>query len=314
MTDRLLEDHPNLAETVDQGFSSLFQYLENWFNNEFLAKVDQYITTVTSSLWGVIVTVKDLLIGFIISAYILYSKEPFLGQTKKILYAFVPVSRTNGMLNTLREAHKVFGGFFIGKILDSAIIGLLCFIGMTVFRLPYALLVSAIVGVTNIVPFFGPFIGAIPSAFLILMVDPWKCLYFIIFIIVLQQFDGNILGPRILGNATGLSGFWVIFAILVGGGFFGFVGMVVGVPLFAVVYIALKRRIDKSLANKKLPTGTAAYINVQKVEEDTRRFVPLKDEPSKKTTEKMNWNPFKRKKKQLPKDEKKNGPPPPPKA
>lgn len=297
-SDGLLEDHPDLMQTVDQAFNSLYQNLQNWFSNDFIARMDQYISSITTSLWSVVVTLKDLLIGFIISAYILYSKEPFLGQAKKIMYAVLPIKRCNSFLTTLRETHKVFGGFFIGKILDSAIIGVLCFAGMTIFGLPYALLVSAIVGVTNIIPFFGPFIGAIPSAFLILMVDPLQCLYFIIFIIVLQQFDGNILGPRILGNATGLSGFWVIFAILVGGGFFGFTGMVVGVPLFAVIYIALKRRIHKSLSNKALPTGTGAYINLQRVEEETKEIIPLAEEPKKKPAAKMNWNPFRRRKKQ----------------
>lgn len=296
-SDRLLEDHPDMAQSMDQAFTTLYQYLQNWFSNDFIARIDQYISSITTSLWSVVVTLKDLLIGFIISAYILYSKEPFLGQAKKILYAFLPIKRCNSFLTTLRETHKVFGGFFIGKILDSAIIGVLCFIGMTVFGLPYALLVSAIVGVTNIVPFFGPFIGAIPSAFLILMVDPLQCLYFIIFIIVLQQFDGNILGPRILGNATGLSGFWVIFAILVGGGFFGFAGMVVGVPLFAVVYIALKRRIHKSLSNKQLPTGTSAYINLQRVEENTKELIPLEEEPQERSKIKINWRSFWKRKK-----------------
>lgn len=296
-SDRLLEDHPDMAQSMDQAFTTLYQYLQNWFSNDFIARIDQYISSITTSLWSVVVTLKDLLIGFIISAYILYSKEPFLGQAKKILYAVLPIKRCNSFLTTLRETHKVFGGFFIGKILDSAIIGVLCFIGMTVFGLPYALLVSAIVGVTNIVPFFGPFIGAIPSAFLILMVDPLQCLYFIIFIIVLQQFDGNILGPRILGNATGLSGFWVIFAILVGGGFFGFAGMVVGVPLFAVVYIALKRRIHKSLSNKQLPTGTSAYINLQRVEENTKELIPLEEEPQERSKIKINWRSFWKRKK-----------------
>ncbi len=277
-SDRLLEDHPDIAKAVDSAFSNLYAYMQNWFSNEFLAKVDQYISSLTTGIWGVIVTLKDLLIGFIISAYFLYSKESFLGQAKKIMFALLPVKRANGVLTTLRETHKVFGGFLIGKILDSLIIGVLCFIGMSIFGLPYPLLVSAIVGVTNIVPFFGPFIGAIPSAFLILMVDPMQCLYFILFIIALQQFDGNILGPRILGNATGLTGFWVIFAILVGGGFFGFAGMVVGVPLFAMLYITLKRRIHKSLRGKNLPTGTESYKNLQRVDEETRQLVPLEDQ------------------------------------
>ena len=173
----------------------------------------------------------------------------------------------------MRQTHKIFGGFISGKLLDSLIIGILCFIVMSIFNWPYAVLVSVIVGVTNVIPFFGPFIGAIPSAFLILLVDPMTCLYFVIFVFILQQFDGNILGPKILGDSTGLSSFWVIFAILIGGGLFGFIGMLIGVPTFAVIYTLVRSAIEKKLKEKELPCKTEAYQDVDYVDPQDGTFV-----------------------------------------
>ena len=151
----------------------------------------------------------------------------------------------------MRKSNSIFGGFIIGKIIDSAIIGVLCFIGVSLLNMPYALLVSVFVGVTNVIPYFGPFIGAIPSAILIMIVDPMKGLYFIIFILLLQQLDGNIIGPTILGDSTGLSAFWVLFSILLFGGLFGVVGMIIGVPTFAVFYYVVKLFITQKLEEKK---------------------------------------------------------------
>ena len=175
-----------------------------------------------------------------------------------------------------RYIHKVFGGFIIGKIVDSIIIGILCFLGLSVMNMPYTLLVSVIVGVTNVIPFFGPFIGAIPSALLILLVSPIQCLYFLIFILVLQQFDGNILGPKILGDTTGISSFWVLFSILLFGGLLGFVGMIVGVPIFAVFYRLLGDFINGLLEKKDLPVQTSQYDNLETVEEKDKSFRRLK--------------------------------------
>lgn len=167
-----------------------------------------------------------------------------------MLYGCLSTRRANIVLDNARFTHRVFGGFINGKLLDSLIIGILCFVGMTALRMPYAMLISVVVGVTNIIPFFGPFIGAIPSGLLILLIDPLKALYFVLFILALQQFDGNILGPKILGDSTGLSSFWVMFAILLAGGLFGFVGMVVGVPLFAVLYSILSGLVCHSLRRR----------------------------------------------------------------
>ena len=176
------------------------------------------------------------------------------------------------VLHLTTKSNEIFGGFIIGKIIDSAIIGVLCFFGLTILNMPYAVLVSVIVGVTNVIPFFGPYIGAIPSAILIMLADPIKGLYFIIFILLLQQFDGNILGPKILGNSTGLSAFWVIVAILLGGGLFGFVGMIMGVPTFAVLYYIVQMIMNYRLERKKLPANSNFYDAMSYVDDDGKYY------------------------------------------
>ncbi|HJB22504.1 MAG TPA: AI-2E family transporter [Candidatus Fournierella merdavium] len=180
--------------------------------------------------------VVSALTAFIASVYMLMGKYRLLSQMRKVIYAFLPMEKARRTLTVCRNANRVFNGFIYGKLIDSAIIGVLCFILMSLFKMPFALLISVVVGVTNVIPFFGPFIGAIPSVMILLMVDPIVAIEFGVLILILQQFDGNILGPKILGDSTGLSAIWVLVAIIVGGGLFGFVGMVIGVPTFAVLY------------------------------------------------------------------------------
>jgi len=233
--------------------------LEKWVQTDFIGSVDVLMTEVTSGVISVVNGVLDIIIGIIVSIYALYSKEQFLGQSRKIIYALSSPKRANLILHILRRSNDIFGGFIIGKIIDSAIIGVLCFLGVSLLNMPYALLVSVFVGVTNIIPYFGPFIGAIPSAILIMIVDPLKGLYFVIFILLLQQLDGNIIGPTILGDSTGLSAFWVLFAILLFGGLFGVVGMIIGVPTFAVFYYIIEMFISHKLKSRNLPIETACY-------------------------------------------------------
>ncbi len=209
----------------------------------------------------------DLLVGIIISIYVLAGREKFIGQTKKFLYAFLPAKAVRSIVDTVRESNRVFGGFIIGKLIDSLIIGILCFIGMSIMRIPYVVLISVIVGVTNIIPFFGPYIGAIPSIILILLANPIKALYFAIFIIILQQVDGNIIGPKILGDRTGLTPFWVVFAIMVGGGIFGFAGMIVGVPATAVILDLIRRAADKRLEKKNMPVSSEEFTELDEIDE-----------------------------------------------
>lgn len=223
---------------------------------EFLNKMLPLLYGLTARIAG---SVLDIILGVIISIYMLGSKEKFFAQINKILFSCFGRERAKQIIQFGHYTNDTFTGFIIGKIIDSLIIGIICFIGMRIFRFPYPLLISVIVGVTNIIPYFGPFIGAIPSIIIILFVSPVQALWFGVFILALQQFDGNILGPKILGNSTGLSSFWVIFAILISGGLFGFIGMLVGVPLFAIIYAGIKYKIEKNLEEKALPVDTLSY-------------------------------------------------------
>lgn len=231
----------------------------NWMRTDLLDKTNEIMSNLTVGVLNVFSEIFNVIIGIIISIYILFSKELFGRQSKKMVYAVFNTEHANMILHLMTKGNEIFGGFIIGKIIDSAIIGVLCFFGLSLLNMPYVMLVSVIIGVTNVIPFFGPYIGAVPSAILILLSDPMKGFYFIIFILILQQFDGNILGPKILGNSTGLSAFWVIVAILLGGGLFGFVGMVMGVPTFAVFYYIVEMIVDSRLKRKKLPIETDCY-------------------------------------------------------
>ena len=203
--------------------------------------------------------VKNALIGAIVAVYLLISKEKLCAQTKKILNAFLSRRSYLNCIRLARYTHKTFGGFIIGKILDSIIIGIITFFALWIFNIPYYPLIAVIVGVTNVIPFFGPFIGAIPSAFIIFIASPVKAFWFIIIILVIQQLDGNVIGPRILGDSIGISALWVIIAITVAGGFFGFAGMLLGVPTTAIIYVLFKQHVEKRLKHKNAPVHTEFY-------------------------------------------------------
>ena len=237
----------------DQVLSALNGYydkLVKWITDTVIPQAQVAIVAVTGGIWSVVIFLKNLLIGMMISVYLLARKEGFARQSKKILYAILPETPYRRTLRAVSEADRIFSGFVRGKLLDSLIIGIICFVCCSIFKFPYTPIISVFVGVTNIIPIFGPFLGAVPSAFLILLVSPRQCLYFIIFIIALQQFDGNILGPKILGKSTGISSFWVIVAIVVGGGFGGVLGMFLGVPIFACVSSLVNWFTDRSLEKK----------------------------------------------------------------
>ena len=224
----------------------------------------------------------NVLIGIIISIYVLMSKEEFIGQSKKLMYALLPGKSANAVIHTVHKSNEIFGGFISGKLLDSLIIGILCFICLSLMKMPYTVLVSVIVGVTNVIPFFGPYLGAIPSAILIMLANPIQGVYFILFILILQQFDGNILGPAILGESTGLSSFWVVFAILVGGGIFGILGMIIGVPAFAVIFYVFRRTVNHILKKKQLPQDSGNYIKVEKLDVEKHILVDFPEDDGKK--------------------------------
>ena len=258
---------------IEQYFMSIMnEYSTDVYEwvSSLLPSMNAFIKSLSQSVISFILTLWDLVLGLIVAIYMLASKEKFIGQSKKILFSVFKTERANNILKEIRFIDRTFGGFISGKLLDSLIIGILCFICLTIIGTPYPLLISFIIGVTNIIPFFGPFIGAIPSAFLILMVDPLECLYFLIFILLLQQFDGNYLGPKILGDSTGLSSFWVLFSITIFGGLFGFIGMIIGVPTVAVIYELIRRFMSRQLTKKGYPLDTVPYINVKEITSDSQ--------------------------------------------
>lgn len=275
----LLSSNADLAAMLTDEFNDINGIVVEWAKANLLPKVNSIIGGVTTGVIGAVIMLKDLLVGIIISVYLLYAKEMFIAQSKKVIYAMFSLKAGTKTLNICRRSNRIFGGFIVGKLIDSLIIGILCFIGMSLFKMPYPLLISVIIGITNIIPFFGPFIGAIPSGILVLMIDPLACLYFVIFIFLLQQFDGNILGPKILGDSTGLSAFWVIFAILIGGGLFGFVGMVIGVPAFALIYSIITELLEKRLKSKRIPVETKEFYDLDHINREDNAMVYIeKDE------------------------------------
>lgn len=272
-----LEDNPQLNALAADMFDRYANEFELYLTSDILPRLQGALMQLSSGMLDVLVFLKNLVLGIIVSVYILADKETFTAKIKMFLYAVCTAHWANRILENVRFTHRTFGGFINGKIIDSMIIGVLCYLGTSIIGTPYGILVSVVVGVTNIIPFFGPYLGAIPCAFLILLVDPMQCLYFIIFILVLQQFDGNILGPKILGGSTGLSSFMVILAILVGGGLFGIVGMFVGVPVCAVLYALLWNHIRRSLAHKRLPLDIKTY--------ETSRYLDPRRKENKKDVE-----------------------------
>lgn len=265
----LLKDNPEWKTIVFDYLNRYSPKVEAFLNVEVLPQAKAVLQSLTTGVFGTLVFIKNLLIGLIISVYLMAGKEAFVTQSKMLVYAWFDTERANSIIRAFRFTHKTFGGFISGKIVDSLIIGILCYIGTSMIGTPYKLLVSVIVGVTNVIPFFGPYLGAIPNAFIILMVNPVQCLYFLIFILVLQQFDGNILGPKILGNSTGLSSFMVIVAILLFGGLMGIPGMIIGVPLWAVMVAGVRHFRDHELRKKSMPTDEKMYENLQYIDPKT---------------------------------------------
>jgi predicted PurR-regulated permease PerM len=264
--------HPDVYEVVGQTLNKITGDINSW-GESLLPKAVEYLTSFLEGTWGVLLGVYNLIIGIIVSIYVLNDLEKFTAAFRRWLYSIFSVENAERVREAIAFTDRTFMGFITGKLLDSAIIGLICYIVCAILRIPYALLVSAIVGITNVIPFFGPFIGAVPSAFIILMADPAKCLIFIIFIIILQQLDGNVIGPKILGSSIGITGFWVLFSIVVGTGLFGFGGMLLGVPVFVVIYTFLNYRVESRLKKNDLPWETEQYQNLDHIDPVTREAV-----------------------------------------
>lgn len=278
----LLKGNSQAADMLEDTLIYTTDFLRNWAMNDLLPKGNQYLTSITTGIFGLFKVLLNIAVGLIVSIYLLFSKETFIGQMKKLTYALFKPKKANIIIETARKSNVIFGGFISGKIVDSAIIGVICYIVLLIMKMPYPVLVSVIIGVTNIIPFFGPFIGAVPTFIIIALANPIQGLYFLIMVLILQQVDGNIIGPAILGDSTGLSPFWVVFAIMVGGGLFGFMGMLLGVPVFAVIYYILQRIIYHLLRNRKLPEETEKYVFAEKVDMNTNELCYPKTEETKK--------------------------------
>ena len=285
--DQTLKDFPSLADYVEQRLSALSVNLNDnlfsWVQENVLPKLGGFVTNVTSGVYSVVRGVYNLVIGMIVSVYLLNGLEDYGAAFKRLLYSLLNIDNAEKLLAGIRFTDRTFMGFINGKLLDSAIVGLICYIVCAILGMPYALLVSVIVGVTNIIPFFGPFIGAVPSAFIILMVNPFKCLVFVIFIVILQQVDGNFIGPKILGNSVGISGFWVMFSIILGAGLFSFWGMLLGVPVFVVIQALFNNMVTRRLERSDLPVEADAYRDLDHIDAVTRLSVHKETESGDKT-------------------------------
>lgn len=271
--EKQLADYPAVEEYVTDALDRFNEGLIDWLKDTVLPGLGNIVTNVAGGLVIFFRGVYNLIIGIIVSAYILSNLEMFSAGCKRLLYCIFTVEAADKLVDGIRFTDRTFIGFITGKLLDSAIIGILCYIFCAIAGMPYALLVSVIVGATNIIPFFGPFIGAVPSALIILLVSPVKCLIFIIFIIVLQQLDGNFIGPKILGSSIGISGFWVMFSIIVGAGLFGFWGMLLGVPVFVVIYTIIDKAVTRKLERSDLPSTNEEYLDVDRIDPITRRIM-----------------------------------------
>ena len=290
---------PQLVETLKETFSqenlqNYYVKITTWLNNvvqgtpvedwlqerdpvkavqDWVTKEINIFSTLgdaVSEVYGVAKVLINMLIGLVAAVYLLISKEKFISQTKKFIVSVFKPKTADRLFEIGRLTNRSFGGFIVGKLIDSLIIGVLSYIGMLILRLPYPLLSSALVGIFNIIPFFGPLIGIVPAALLILLQSPLQCLYFLIFEIILQQVDANVIGPRILGDRLGVSGFWILVSITVLGSVFGFPGMILGVPLFTIFYTLISQSVRKALRKKELPEETDEYYAILTVEDLTK--------------------------------------------
>lgn len=267
ITDLIKSNH-QLQEFLDKVLTNATEVISDWLSENVLQNVKSYLALAASGVVSVISVLADILVGLIISVYVLCSTGTFVGQGKKIVYAIFNNRHAKMILDTMRKSNEIFGGFISGKLLDSLIVGVLCFVGMTALHMPYVALVSVIVGVTNVIPFFGPYIGMIPSTILVMLVDFKKGVIVLIFIIILQQVDGNVIGPKILGKSTGLSAFWVVFSVMFFGKLWGIFGMLIGVPVFGVIYYLADTFVDYRLKQRSLPVETEEYKNLDYFADD----------------------------------------------
>lgn len=253
----------------------IFENVQKWLTNFLLNES----TLLDAAQWAVsaVTLVVNALIGIVVAIYVLAYKDTFRAQSKKLVVALFKKERANRIIGLAQESNKLFTGFLVGKLIDSIIVGIICYVGMIIMGMPYTALISVIIGITNMIPFFGPLIGMVPSTLIILVEDPMTAFYFLIFVLVLQQVDGNIIGPRILGETVGISDFWILVSITVFGGLFGLAGMILGVPVFGVIYMLISNAVNGALAKKHQPQETKLYQEINRVE-DLHPSAPEKEE------------------------------------
>ena len=271
-----LKNNPDMENTVNNLISTYSEKAEEWLSQDLMPQMNSIIRELSSGLVGFITFIKNVILGIIVSIYMLYGKENLIANAKKGVYALFSTRRANQIIKDCKYIDATFGKYIIGMMLDSLNIAVWCYVGLLILQMPYAILISVVVGVTNFIPFFGPYLGAIPSAVLIFMVNPIQALYFIIFIFVLQQIDGNFIAPRILGDSTGMSSLMVLVAIMVGGGLFGIPGMLIGVPVCAVLCTAVRHFMERRLADKNLPTDQEFYNGLDQINEESHEGVHLR--------------------------------------
>lgn len=246
-----LDVEPHILELIMEQWNNMVNSILTFITN-MVPVVGNWILSFTSSLFSIF-------IGVIVSIYMLIDKEKLIALSRKIIFAFSPEERAKYILRIAKISNDTFGKFLVGKIIDSFIIAVITFCLLTIFKMPYTLLITVIIGITNIIPFFGPFFGGIPSVIIVLFVSPTQALWLAIIILIIQQIDGNIIGPKILGDSIGVSAFWILFSLLIFSKLLGFIGMIVGVPIFAVVYMLTKEVVEGKLKKKGLPVDTEEY-------------------------------------------------------
>ena len=271
----ILNKNPDLEKLVIGNYQDISERVSDIATTNVLPNVNTYIKNLSSGVINALGVVVNIIIGMMVMMYLLNMKTTLSSQAKKIVYSMAGVKIGNEIVTEARYIKNMFEKFIVGKIIDSIIIGIINYFFMVIIHMPYALLISVVVGVTNVIPFFGPFIGAIPSIVLLLLVSPFTALQFAVWILVLQQVDGNIIGPKILGQTTGLPSFWVLFSILLFGGLFGIVGMIIAVPTWAIIYRTISRVSEHFLRKKGLEPDSGSYVNLDYIDEESKKYIKL---------------------------------------
>ena len=274
-TQEMFTNYPEIGAEITNMINDAGSALRTFLSTSILPQMGDYLGFLTNGIMSLVGFILNLVFGMVVAIYCLYSKELFAAQAKKVLYTVFNVKHANGMISSMRKLHHSFGNFITGTIIDSFVVGCITFVVTTFAGVPFSLLVSVLMGITNIIPYFGPFIGLVPSLFLIFMENPVMCIVFTVIVLVIQNLNGNVISPRIIGDSTGLTSFWVIFAILVGQGMFGFWGLIIGIPLFAVIYSAIKTFVAGKLESKGLPAGSDEYTDIDSIREEDLSPVSL---------------------------------------